>query len=110
MSSIPEPNEVIGANALGINRLGLECCDDMQGAQMGKCEVDSHDMSRPDKGYLACTHLTYFHLSSQNSHLGQNKVFGKLTLLLLDLSCQEFRVQYFTILYLHFCKHSKLDR
>lgn len=53
MSSLPEPNEVIGANAARINRLGLECCDDMQGAQMGECEVDSHDMSRPDEGGLA---------------------------------------------------------
>lgn len=35
---------MIGANAVGINRLGLECCHDMRGgAQMGECEVDSHD-------------------------------------------------------------------
>lgn len=47
MSSLPEPNEVIGANIVGINRPGLECCDDMRGAQMGECVVDSHDMSRP---------------------------------------------------------------
>ena len=69
MSSLPEPNEVIGANTVSINRLGLECCDDMQGAQMGECEVDSHDMSRPDKGFLAV--LTSFVF----------RVFGKLMLL-----------------------------
>lgn len=43
---------MIGANIVGINRLGLERCDDMRGAQMGECEVGSHDMSRPDKRYL----------------------------------------------------------
>lgn len=70
MSSLPEPNEVIGANTVSINRLGLECCDDMQGAQMGECEVDSHDMSRPDKGYLpVLTSLIIF--NSQTSHLEQ---------------------------------------
>lgn len=53
MSSLPEPNETIAANTVSINRLGLECWDDMQGAQAAECEVDSHDMSRPDKGYLA---------------------------------------------------------
>lgn len=58
MSSLSVPNEVIGANTVSINRLGLECCDDMQGAQMGECEVDSHDMSRPDKGYLSAPLIT----------------------------------------------------
>ncbi len=52
MSSLPESNVVIAADSVDINRHGLECCDDMQGAQMGNCEVDSHDTSRPDKGYL----------------------------------------------------------
>lgn len=34
---------MIGANIVGINRLGLECCHDMRGgAQMEECEVDSH--------------------------------------------------------------------
>lgn len=52
MSSLTEPNEVIGANIVGFKGLGLECCDDMQGAQMGECEVDGHDMSGLDKGCL----------------------------------------------------------
>lgn len=53
MSFLAVLNEVIGANTASINRLRLECCDDMQGAQMGECEVDSHDMSKPDDGYIA---------------------------------------------------------
>ena len=58
MSSLPVPNEVIGANTVSINRLGLECCEDMQVAQMGECEVDIHDMSRPDKGHLSTPTIT----------------------------------------------------
>lgn len=37
MSFLPVPNEVIGANTVSINRLGLESPDDMQWAQMGEC-------------------------------------------------------------------------
>lgn len=75
MSSLPEPNEVIGANTVGINRPGLECCDDMQGAQMGECEVDSHDMSRQWTSH--CTHLICLHLSAHRSHPEKNaKVAG----------------------------------
>lgn len=49
---------MIGANAVSKNRLGLECCDDMQGPQMGECEVDSHDMSRD---LTKDTHFTHSH-------------------------------------------------
>lgn len=84
MSSLPEPNEVIRANPVGINRLGLECCDDMQGPQMEECEVDSHDMTRPDKGYHAVITSLGFHLSFQSPCLEQ-KVLWKANAIVVGL-------------------------
>lgn len=88
-----------GANTVSINRLGLQCCDDMQGAQMGESEVDSHDMSRPDKGYLTvltslvftCPPRAHIQSKYQGFWKGDTMVVWLKLPVTLSLSVQYFR-------------------